>query len=295
MIKKIQEPKKILCIYHGNCADGFTGAWVINQWAKEHGHIVEFYPGVHGEKYPPIKIKMRHVIFVDFSYDKNTMIEMSKTSASITVLDHHKTAEANMVDLERLMFCPSEIIFDMSKSGCKLAWDYFFPNSTSPLVLDAVEDRDLWKFKYNHTKEISSAVFSYEYTFENWDYLMNDDNYKNIIQSGKAIEKKHTKDMLELYEGTLVWRDIEVNGKRHVIPTFNVAYFHSSELGNHAMKTLQGYVPFALCWYINKKDEYKYSLRSIDDREDVSEIAKAFGGGGHRNSAGCSSKEPIWL
>jgi nanoRNase/pAp phosphatase (c-di-AMP/oligoRNAs hydrolase) len=29
-----------------------------------------------------------------------------------------------------------------------------------------------------------------------------------------------------------------------------------------------------------------WSLRSRDDREDVSEIAASFGGGGHRNAAG---------
>jgi nanoRNase/pAp phosphatase (c-di-AMP/oligoRNAs hydrolase) len=30
----------------------------------------------------------------------------------------------------------------------------------------------------------------------------------------------------------------------------------------------------------------QYSLRSEDSREDVSEVAKQFGGGGHRNAAG---------
>ena len=293
MIRDFKEPKDFLCVFHSHCADGFTGAWVVNKWAEDNGHTVEFHPGVYGEDYPPIK--MRHVILVDFSYDKETMITMSGVSASVTVLDHHKTAEANMVDLEHLMYCPSEIIFDMSRSGCEIAWDFFFPGKSPPQVLEHIADRDLWTFKKMNTKKISSSVFAYEYTFKNWDYLMHSQNYTTLCNDGEAIERKHNKDMLELYEGTLVWRDIEVNGKLHVVPTFNVAYFHSSELGNHAMKTLQGYVPFALCWYISSKDEYKYSLRSIDGREDVSEIAKAFGGGGHRNSSGMSSKEPIWL
>ena len=293
MIKDFKEPKDFLCIYHGKCADGFSGAWVINQWAKEHGHTVEFHPGVYGEDYP--SINTRHVILVDFSYDRETMINISRSSASITVLDHHKTAEANMVDLEHLMYCPSEIIFDMSRSGCEIAWDYFYPNKAAPVVLNHIADRDLWRFDLPNTKYVSAAVFSYEYTFENWDYLMDGSNYTKIVDAGIAIEKKHHKDMLELFEVTLVWKDIEVNGKLHVVPTFNVPYFHSSELGHHAMKTLIGHVPFALCWYIGSSGEYKYSLRSINGREDVSEIAKAFGGGGHRNSAGCSSKEPIWL
>ncbi len=34
-----------------------------------------------------------------------------------------------------------------------------------------------------------------------------------------------------------------------------------------------------------------FSLRSTDDRTDVSKIAKKLGGGGHRNAAGCMVNE----
>ncbi len=291
MIRDFTEPKDFLCIYHGNCADGFTGAWIINKWAKLHNHAVEFHPGKYGEDEPPIN--NRHVILVDFSYDRETMILISKYASSITVLDHHKTAENNMLNLEPELYCASEIIFDMSSAGCELAAEYFFPGEPHPRALHNIADRDLWNFDMEYTKSVSSTVFSMEYTFENWDYLMNPLNYDQIISDGKAIERKHTKDMLELYEVTLVFRNIEVDGKLFTVPTFNVPYFHSSELGHHAMNTLN--VPFALTWYIDKNNEYKYSLRSTDDKEDVSAIAKFFGGGGHRNAAGCSSNEPIWL
>ena len=42
---------------------------------------------------------------------------------------------------------------------------------------------------------------------------------------------------------------------------------------------------FGLLWYINKDGKCLCSLRSNGDH-DVSAIAKAFGGGGHRNAAG---------
>jgi nanoRNase/pAp phosphatase (c-di-AMP/oligoRNAs hydrolase) len=37
---------------------------------------------------------------------------------------------------------------------------------------------------------------------------------------------------------------------------------------------------------VRSEDSISYSLRSRDDREDVSAMAKKFGGGGHRNAAG---------
>ena len=38
-----------------------------------------------------------------------------------------------------------------------------------------------------------------------------------------------------------------------------------------------------------KSNKYIYSLRSKDEKTNVSEIAKMFNGGGHRNAAGFTS------
>lgn len=291
MIKEFTEPKDFLCVYHGNCADGFTGAWVINEWAKEHGHVIEFFGASYGgEPIPPIN--QRHLIFVDFSLKRDEMIKASKFASSVTVLDHHKTAEENMLDLEPELYCASEIVFDMNRSGCEIAWDYFFENKPGPKALANIADRDLWQFKLPNTKEVAISVFSYEYHFNNWDFIMNPDNYDKLVSDGVAIDRKHTKDVIELFGNSLVWETIETDKGTYNVPTFNVPYFHSSELGHHAMEQLD--IPFALCWQINDTGKYKYSLRSIDGKEDVSVIAKYFGGGGHRNSAGFESWTKVW-
>lgn len=43
--------RRIMCIYHGNCADGFTAAWAV--W-KALGDRVEFVPGVYGAAPPDV-------------------------------------------------------------------------------------------------------------------------------------------------------------------------------------------------------------------------------------------------
>jgi len=43
--------------------------------------------------------------------------------------------------------------------------------------------------------------------------------------------------------------------------------------------------PFAAC-YMDTPEGRVYSLRSSDDGLDVGEIAKKFGGGGHKHAAG---------
>ena len=60
------------------------------------------------------------------------------------------------------------------------------------------------------------------------------------------------------------------------------ATLHISELG-HVLATQSG--TYALIWYVSQDNKVKCSLRSNGDY-DVSAIAKAFGGGGHKNAAG---------
>jgi hypothetical protein len=66
----------------------------------------------------------------------------------------------------------------------------------------------------------------------------------------------------------------------HTVPACNVPYMWASDAG-HIMA--QGH-PFAACFWIDGK-EIAFSLRSAPDGLDVSEIAKRFGGGGHKHAA----------
>jgi oligoribonuclease NrnB/cAMP/cGMP phosphodiesterase (DHH superfamily) len=153
-----------LCIYHGNCADGFGAAWVVKRAYPE----AEFHAGVYQS--PPPDITGRDVIIVDFSYKRPVLLEMALIANSILIIDHHKTAAEDLGGRE----LPSKIItvFDMEHSGAILTWNFFFPKEAAPTLLKHIEDRDLWKFALAGTREIQAAVFSYPYDFAVWDMLM---------------------------------------------------------------------------------------------------------------------------
>ena len=85
---------KILCIYHGNCADGFGAAWVVR---KALGDDVEFFPGVYQSE--PPDVTGRDVVMVDFSYKRDVLLDMAAEADSIVIIDHHKTAQEDLVDL----------------------------------------------------------------------------------------------------------------------------------------------------------------------------------------------------
>lgn len=273
---------KPLCIYHGNCADGFGAAWAVRKALGE----IEFHAGIYGDAAPDVT--GRKVIMVDFSYRRYVLEAMAQQAESILILDHHKTAAEDLAGYprppaplspEHRGWLPDKGIwaeFDMSRSGATMAWDHFHPGPR-PALINTIEDRDLWKFALWKTREIQAAVFSYPYDFAVWDRLVLDMTGEELAAEGVAIERKHFKDIAELV--AVSKRPMKIGG--HVVPVANLPYTLTSDAGN-LMAEGQ---PFAAC-YMDTPRGRVFSLRSKADGLDVSEIAKIYGGGGHKNAAG---------
>jgi len=270
-----------LCIYHGNCADGFGAAWSVKKYFDEKGQKIDFHAGVYQQSPPNVTDMI--VIIVDFSYKQSVIEEMAKSAKSILIIDHHKSAAEDLSEfdeppLRRDGWIPNSgvyALFDMNKSGAMLAWEYFHKNK-APKLIEHIQDRDLWMFKLDGTREIQANVFSYPYDFEEWDKLMLSP-VENLINDGKVIERKHFKDIKEFIEVA----EMRISIWGHIVPCLNANYFWSSDAGHIMTK---GY-KFAVCWW-DTPDGRVFSLRSDEDGIDVSEIAKQYGGGGHKNAAG---------
>lgn len=258
----------ILCIYHGNCADGFAAAWVVKKFCTEVlKEEVEFFAGVYQN--PPPNVEGKDVVIVDFSYKRPILEKIRAEANTLIVLDHHKTAAEDLAGFEGAKF-------DMFRSGAMITWDHFFPELAPPQLIRHIQDRDLWTFNLSGTREIQAAIFSYPYDFETWDILMKTDPY-DLEKQGVAIERKHFKDIHELL--AVCKRRMKIAG--YDVPVANLPYIFSSDAG-HIMSIGE---KFAAC-YMDTPEGRVYSLRSAADGMDVSEIAKIFGGGGHRNAAG---------
>ena len=264
-----------LVIYHAKCADGFSAAWVFHH---HHQRTVvarpypEFVPGRYG--YAPPDCTGRDVYLVDFSYKRDVVEQLLAQANSVTLIDHHQTALQDLAELPGL-----RTYTDLNRSGATLAWDYLFPAQQRPLLLGHIEDRDLWRFKLPHTREIQAMVFSCEYTFENWDKLMAADVHDLVAMTaqGAAIERKHRKDVAELLATTR--RRITIAG--HQVWAASLPHTMASDAGE---VMCQGEAFAAVYW--DTADHRQFSLRSRTGGLDVAVVAEGFGGGGHRNAAG---------
>jgi len=264
--------KKKLCIYHSNCPDGFAAAWVVRQAL---GDEVEFFKGVH--QHLPPEVKGLDVFLVDFSYKKEVLKCMLKTAASITILDHHISAEQDLSEL--IKSDDLNGLFDMNKSGAMLTWNWFNPDLPSPKLIEHIQDRDLWLFELDGTREITLGLSSYPYDFNVWDKLManNSDELKLLKRDGEAIQRKLQKDIDELIESGV--RRMMIGG--YNVPVLNAPSAYVSDAGN----LMSVNEPFAACYWDHPGGR-SFSLRSSETGVDVCEVAKQYGGGGHVKAAG---------
>lgn len=292
--------KQYLCIYHGGgCIDGFGAAWVVRQGLKNYD--AEFFAATYGSE--PPNVTGKHVFIVDFSYDRDTLIEMGGKAESILVLDHHKTSaealasfpkfdagiiyDVTVGDWSRIGWksalerCEAEGLppiaacFDMERSGVMLAWDHFFPGCRPPEPLRRIQDRDLWKFELEHTREVTAALFSHRLDFELWDILMAS-KIDDLQLAGSAIMRAHDKNIKFLIDHGRI--DMVIGG--YNVKAVNCPRMFASDIG----QILNHSGPFGATHW-DTAEGREFSLRSSDGNVDVSEVAAGYNGGGHRNAA----------
>jgi oligoribonuclease NrnB/cAMP/cGMP phosphodiesterase (DHH superfamily) len=132
---------------------------------------------------------------------------------------------------------------------------------------------------------MSLLLQSYPYNLTIWNDLMvafddTADARANLLAEAHAIERFYDQKLAEM----LPTAEIKRIGKWEGVPVAHAPYAFASDL---AYKMLEAYpdAPFAAV-VVDAYGGRTYSLRSENSRQDVSEVAKTFGGGGHRNAAG---------
>lgn len=284
-LKQIEKYEKVV-IYHRGCTDGFASAWLARKVWKNALFIAAMY----GEDLKYLELlKGKDILITDFSFPRPNLEYLHSISRSLLVLDHHQTAQK---DLEGLPYCR----FNNDKSGATLTLDWIKENGypvSSDLELLAcyIEDRDLWKFNLPDSQIVSIAIRSYPQDFNVWDELFKDDKvpWEKLKQEGSAIQK---------YRQQII--DIHVERASYLtIGGYDVPVVECSnnDIISEVASKLAEYHPFAACYYF-VGDKIVFSLRSIPpDGIDVSEIARLYGGGGHKHASGFAIPAAfrIWL
>lgn len=254
---------KTYVLYHKNCTDGFGAAY--SAWKKFYDNAI-YIPVAYDEPIPEIEPDST-VYVVDFCLSKVSTQLVQKGGSKVITLDHHIASEQNIKFSD-------ECVFDMQRSGAKIAWEYFHPNTTNKMI-DYISDKDLGRFLLPKSREILAGLESYVRDFKIWDNL----NEDQLLQEGTHILRSKSNEISLLVDKSYLYKMGEFT-----IPVVNTAVFMSEV----ADKLLEVYpdAKFSATYNIyerNGKLYKKWSLRS--KKVDVNEVAKKYNGGGHQYAA----------
>lgn len=268
------------CFHHNDPDGKCAGYWVYTKYPD--GEYIEI---TYGRPFPIETIEEDEVVFiVDYSIEPEEMIELLKITPNVFWIDHHKTAIDKYKDFE------IEIagIREIGKAGCLLTFEYLYPGKEAPYFTKLINDYDLWKFEFGEaTSKFITAFSAYDFspTHPHWNSFVSVTSHDGgnlyewyLIDEGEIMLKYRngwTKDYMKLgFEAELHgYRCYAVN-----IGKCNSQYFDSLEEQYDIL------IPF----YFN--GEY-WTVSLYSKTIDVSEIAKVYGGGGHKAAAGFQCKE----
>ena len=110
-------------VLHHDDNDGYCSALAAYTVFKDRA----IYKAVqYGQDFPDFPFsKEDEVYIVDFSYSREVLESVNQHVGKLQVIDHHDTA------MEQLQGLPYAL-FDMSKSGAELSWEYFNPGIEVP-------------------------------------------------------------------------------------------------------------------------------------------------------------------
>lgn len=256
-------------LYHAFCADGFGAAWTA--WTR-FGDEATYLPVQHGVP-PPSLPPAGEVYILDFCYSRAEIEKMRAEVQSLWIIDHHHTAEDELRGLDYA-------IFDNRKSAAVLSWEFFHPGESVPRILDYVMDKDLWLHRLPRSREVFAGLSSYPMDFRVWSEL----DVDKLAEEGVHV-LRYQNEMVRLICAN---QRLDVLAG-HRVPVVNAPVF-GSEVGAELLKR-HPESPFVALYFDRGDGKRQWSLRSREDF-DVSELARSFQNGGHRQASGFETDLP---
>jgi len=264
------ERRDTVVLYHKHCPDGFGAAYAA--W-KKFGNTAEYIPVGYGD--PVVHgLEGREVFMVDFCYELPGEVELlARITRRFVVLDHHKGAR------ERVLSVP-EHVFDETRSGATIAWNYFHPDEPLPRFLQVIQDGDLYTFALPETRQMRAYISIMPHDFLLWDKTVAE--FEQPTKRASIIKK--AAHYYEYYNALI---RLSVDSAKRIRFEGYTCYFattHPSMRSEVAHELCMKLPPLALVVNAHP-DGLGVSVRG-DGSIDVSKIAEKYNGGGHASSAG---------
>ena len=315
--------RELCIIYHFPCYDGVYGAINTYLYYKNFcndKYRITFKPlrNIY-QIFSAIDKNYNKIIILDLTLkdeDLNFLTDKKNDETSIILFDHHiswiekynNTYKEKIKDRKKFKMIFNE---QNNKSACGLSFEYFKKKALSKkdigtqkveeifsnnlkLINDYVEDSDTGKFNIKNIHEFKSAL-SQNFTLNYTDLTIQttkrintflEINPSYMVKIGEKSLKKMKRQVKNILKQNWIYI-VELKGGYK----FLMCITEKKYIRNYACPLLgkisktKGFLPVGAFVYSYEKGLYKFSMRASDNSCDVSKIANAYGGGGHKGAA----------
>lgn len=291
----------MICFYHRGDLDGHCSGAIVRHRFPECRMMGIDYE----DKFPWNVIERgEDVVMVDFSLPMDQMKNIRRLCTRPHIfwpggrpphdfiwIDHHKTA----IDAAREAGFEAPGLLRVGDAACELAWEYFFPNESMPYAVRLLGRYDVWDESWpTWEKDVLPLQYGLRchptspdnpQTKELWFKLF--DLHERISPNGGCS--------LFIQEGKVILRyQHQQDAKLMARHSFYTRLDDMAALAvNHgpgsSMKFENGHhedFPLLISFARIPKKKWLVNLYTFREDVDVGEIAKRYGGGGHRKAAG---------
>lgn len=277
------------------------------------GAIVKFkYPDAkliginYGQNFPfdTLDIKNDIVYMVDFSLQPFS--EMVKLVSLIGLnklifIDHHKSviedANKTMLTNDNITMsfnqvCPGKR--EIGKGACELTWEYLYPYEKMPFAVSLLGRYDVWDLSNPTTLDFQYGMRlnnTWPDNQELWkQFLRSDDNNEttmlivDTIKSGETI-LKYQKQENEKYSKSCAF-EVKFEG-------YNAICINKLLTNSQLFESVYDVTKhdIMISFGLRANGMWTMSFYTTKEGVDVSEIARKYGGGGHKRASGAIFKE----
>ena len=286
-------------VYHRGCLDGFVGMYLFTK-SDQMVPKPYIYPDVPSATRIPPEIRGKRVIIIDVAYNPKLVEQIAEQAEQVLFIDHHKTHQQEIKQLQ--LKPPHKIVYRIDRCGATLVWDLFHQGKKMPRFVSLVEDNDLGRWKFEDTIPFVTAAETLlpmkpdSASLKKWDRLLDENVLDSLVENGrqflvykkKLIDWESKRVTTALFPSKKLRKKYRMDKKTYKIAVINGGSPSVSLVGKQVVDTHP--VDFCLIYRINlRRQVYQISLRSkTGTNNDVGEVAKQLGGGGHKHASGLS-------
>lgn len=296
-------------IYHHNDADGRLSAAIAALKYEGATSVTAFHELSYGPAPSFEDVSLGDDVWiVDYHFkdpDLERLIQICGVKA-VTWIDHH----ASCSDSKYLHLVGARSFVNKGPAACQLTWKHCYPDIPEPRFVTLVGDYDSWAMKFSpECRQFYEAI-------KGDPGLQRPEGWLGLLKAAPHVQEEWTCRAVAEGAAVIRYRDGYLAGLRKTfgytavlgdprwkplwklvegsyvipsVPVLNVQQFGSAAFTPDQMANNP------LCMtYCHDGLEFTVSLYSEDPTTDCGQIAKAFGGGGHRGAAGFKCTTLPW-